>query len=319
MDWHRAASQLLRALRGKRSQLAFSRRLGYRSNVACDWEAGRRFPTAAETMRACARLRVDVRAAVAAFQPACAKALFAPEGYRIDSWLSQLRGDTSITTLAQRTGHSRYAIARWLRGQARPRLPDFLALLDAMTGRASDLVQHLVAIESVPELHAVHARRAAAKRIAFDALWSEAVMRIMETTGYRSGRTHRSGYIASRLGITIEEEEQALDRLERAGVLRRKGGRFLELEPLTVDTTAAPLELNRLKAHWTSVTLARLAEPKPEDWLGYNVISCSEADLERIRDVLRRAFREIRALAAASQPIESAALLNLQLLTWNEH
>jgi hypothetical protein len=37
-----------------------------------------------------------------------------------------------------------------------------------------------------------------------------------------------------------------------------------------------------------------------------------------VEDVLRRAFREIRAIAAASQPVQPAALLNLQLVTWND-
>ncbi len=47
-----AASQFLRAVRGKRSQVAFARRLGYRANPITDWENGRRYPTAAEAMEA---------------------------------------------------------------------------------------------------------------------------------------------------------------------------------------------------------------------------------------------------------------------------
>jgi hypothetical protein len=61
-----------------------------------------------------------------------------------------------------------------------------------------------------------------------------------------------------------------------------------------------------------------MAAPRPDDWLAFNVISSSARDLERIRETLRRAFREIRAIAAASEPAESVALLNLQLVTWND-
>jgi hypothetical protein len=46
------------------------------------------------------------------------------------------------------------------------------------------------------------------------------------------------------------------------------------------------------------------------------VISLSEADLERVREILRAAYREIRALAVTSEPVEAAALLNLQLVTF---
>ncbi len=316
MDWQLVARQLLRGLRGKRSQRALSRRLGYRSNVACDWEAGRRFPTASETLRACARLRIDVAAAARAFQPACADALIADGEFRVDSWLDALRGSTTHRVLAERSGFSRFAIARWLRGQAKPRLPDFLALLEAITGRASDLVQHLVAIESVPELLPEHARRAAAKHLAFEAPWSEAVLRVMETQGYRTLARHRDGYIAAQLGITLDEERRVLSRLQDAGVLRRARDRYLDVGSLSVDTRAAPEQVNRLKAHWTEVGRERLKSPREADWLAYNVFSCSADDLERIREVLRRAFREVRAIAADSQPADAAALLNLQLLTW---
>ena len=316
MDWERAASQMLRALRGKRSQLAFSRRIGYRSNVACDWEAGRRFPTAVDTLRACVRLRIDVAGAFAEFQPACADAL-APPGIHIHAWLAELRGATSAATLAERSGHSRYAIARWLRGQTRPRLPDFLALVEAITGRASDLVQLLVPIAAVPELYALHLRRTAAKRVAFDVPWAEAALRVIETAGYRKLAAHEPGYVGARLGISAQDEAAALDGLLRAGVLQRRGPRLLTREPLTVDMAAKPAEINRLKAHWTRAALERLRAPRPQDWLAYNVVSTSAADLDRIREVLRRAFREIRSIAAASEPTESAALLNLQLITWN--
>ena len=128
IDWRVAASQVLRALRGKRSQIAFSRRLNYRSNVACDWEAGRRLPSAAETLRACARVGIDVVEAFRAFQPACAEAIRATKGFQPDRWLTELRGSTSVAQLAAKSGFSRYAVARWLQGKAQPRLHDFLAL-----------------------------------------------------------------------------------------------------------------------------------------------------------------------------------------------
>ena len=65
----RVASEFLRALRGKRSQLAFARRLGYRGNPITDWERGARFPTAVEALRAAARANIDVAAAFRRFAP----------------------------------------------------------------------------------------------------------------------------------------------------------------------------------------------------------------------------------------------------------
>ena len=64
MDFARIARELLVAIRGHRSQTAFSRWLGYRSNVVYSWEAGRRWPTGAEFFRVCQRAGVDVVAAL---------------------------------------------------------------------------------------------------------------------------------------------------------------------------------------------------------------------------------------------------------------
>lgn len=61
----------------------------------------------------------------------------------------------------------------------------------------------------------------------------------------------------------------------------------------------------------------RAASPREGDVFAYNVLSASRADLDRIRDVLKNAYREIRAIVAASEPSETAALVNLQLLQWD--
>jgi DNA-binding phage protein len=314
-DWTGVASQMLRALRGRRSQIGFSRRLGYRSNVACDWEASRRFPTAAETLRAARRLGRDVPGAFASFQPACAGALGQAPPYHVHAWLRELAGSTAVAELAARSGISRFAIARWFAGATKPRLPDFLALVEAISGRASDLVHALVSIEQVPALQAVHAQRAAAKRLAFDLPWSAAVMRVLESEGYRQKRVHPAGYIAARLGLTHEEESELLGRLVAAGVARLVNGCYEVGTPLTVDTQASPEDMRKLKAHWSQVGLTRALDPREGDWLAFNVISTSAQDLARIREVLRHAFREIRAIAASSES-EEVALLNLQLVTW---
>lgn len=158
------------------------------------------------------------------------------------------------------------------------------------------------------QLRTVHQQRAAHRRVAFDAPWSEAVLRVMETAGYRKARG-ASGYIARRLGLSVDDERRVLAQLEAAGAIARRGAEYLDLVPISVDTSGVSAQdLQRLKAHWTQVSLQRLSTPRPEDWLGYNVISTSTADLERIREILRRSFREIRAIAAASEPAESVEL-----------
>src|SRR3954454_15226934 len=69
-SYQRIAAEVLRALRGERSQRAFARRLGYRANPITDWEHARRFPTAVEALRAAHLFGVNVSAAFAEFHAA---------------------------------------------------------------------------------------------------------------------------------------------------------------------------------------------------------------------------------------------------------
>lgn len=311
----RAASQFLRAVRGRRSQVAFARRLGYRANPITDWENGRRYPTAAETMRACERAGIELDQAFRRFHPAPPPAP-ASDPEALAAWLSQLRGSTSVAHLAHRVGRSRFSVSRWLSAQAQPRLPDFMRLVDALTGRMPDLAAELVPIEAIPELVGRHRTAAAARRLAFEAPWTEAVLRLLETDGYR--RTpHSDAWLAVRLSIPEALVAQTIGRLEAANIVVRDGDSYRVAGALTVDTRTDPQAMRRLMAHWSQVALARYGNHPDEDLFAYNVMSVSHADLARIRELLRTTFREVRTIVANSEPAETAALLNLQLIDWS--
>lgn len=102
---------ILRALRGTRSHRAMVRRLGYGANPVTDWEHGRRFPTAEETLRAAHRVGLDVKGAFERCHPASLR-----EGargkYDLASWLDAVRGTTPVRQLAARAAKSNALFAR---------------------------------------------------------------------------------------------------------------------------------------------------------------------------------------------------------------
>jgi transcriptional regulator with XRE-family HTH domain len=310
-----AASEFLRALRGNRSQVQLARRLGYRGNPITDWERGERFPTAEETLRVASIVGVDVPAALQRFS---ASSVLVQQSRRLAlaPWLDALRGTTTVTELAQRLGGSRFSVARWLNGTSKPRLPDFFRLVDAITGRLPEWVAELVSIERVPSLVPRFRAAASAKRLAFELPWTEAVLRILETSGYRQQRASRSTYISSCLDIPVPEVERCIQQLQIAGVIERRGAKYILKRQMVVDTQGGQQALHDLKRHWSQVAAERLRAPREADFFAYNLISVSSADLVRVREKLIAAFREIRSLVAASQPEESAALINLQVVSF---
>jgi hypothetical protein len=235
--------------------------------------------------------------------------------WQLGPWLDALRGDMPIGELAQRLGRSRYSVGRWLAGRTQPQFHEFLELLDAITGRAHDWVAELVPIEQVPSLLPAFKRARAARTIAFEQPWTEAILRVLETKRYREQPDVAHATLAAWLGISDAVLEAALRGLTDAGVIEYQDGRYEAVAELSVDTRTGSGSLRQLQRHWLGVALERAAAEE-DDWFAYNVISCSEEDLQRIADCLKRAYLESRAIVAASEPSEAAALVLMQLVKW---
>ena len=300
-----SAQELLRALRGQRSQASLSRRLGYKSAVCADWEQGLRAPTATVFFDLCRHVGIDLYGAITAFHAPSAAA-FDPTGP--SRWYRALRGGTAISELSDRTGRSRYAVGRWLSGSTQPRLPDLLALLDALTGRVQDFIAALVDIERVPSMTDRVRRADASRDVGVLEPWTLAVLLAIE-----------SGVDEGDLAVTLERPQEQIDRcvalLEQAGVIVRQQ-RLTPGAPLTIDTQRHPDAGRTLKRFWGQVGVDRIDAPGAHDVLSFNLFACSVSDFMRIRALQRQFYREARSIVAASENSEVVALLNAQLIRW---
>jgi transcriptional regulator with XRE-family HTH domain len=315
-DFDEIAKDWLRALRGRRSQRALSRRLGYRSNIVYRWESGRCFPTAAVAFRCMRRLKVDLRAALARFfhgEPDTVRALDLGTGAGVSALLELLRGPMSIVELSRRAGVNRYAVARWQRGRAEPRLPDFLRLVHASADRLLDFIAAFTPPEQVDAIADAWRALEAARELAYDTPWSHAVLRALDLQQYRALPRHRHGWIAERLSISPHEERRCLDLLLRAGQIRKQGARFVVETASRVDMRADPRRAEQLRAFWIETALDRLRSGSPGVY-AYNVFSVSATDLERIRELYRSFHAQMRAIIAASTPEEHVVLWGAQLV-----
>lgn len=318
MDFARLASELLRALRGKRSQPAFSRRLKYKSNVAYLWESGRAFPSFEKTLVIARTARVEPAAALRRFfgEDRLPDWLRAPS---VDlpllalSFLEELRGGTSVAELARRTGFNRFAIARWLDGRAAPRLPQALALIEASSLRVLDFVASLVDPKRLPSFAAAHADLVAARRAAYELPFSLVVLHALELEDYRSLPRHEPGFLARRLGLSDAEEESCLSALLAAGQIRDNGARYEPTRIQVVDTRGDERRAVQLRRYFFQLALDRVVQGTPSA-SGYNVFAVSRADYARIVELQRGYYAQLRAIVAASEPVQVIALASTHVL-----
>lgn len=315
LDFEELAADFIRQLRGRRSQVGFSRRLQYKSNVAYLWESHRNWPTASKAFWAATRVGIDLRAGMERFYRdappwLCQVDLCTDVG--VAKVLDDLRGDIPITELAEQTGCSRYAVARWLKGQTEPRLPDFFRLFEAASQRVLDFVNELVDITKMPSAATRWKELQATRKLASQTPWSPAVLLVMQTEAYRKLPKHKVGWIAERIGLPVAVEEECLALLSASGQIRMMKGRWQVVKVQTVDTRNDPDAGRRLKQWWANVGLEHLRNDGP-GLFSFNVCSVSNRDLERLEEMHRAYYRAMRAVVAASEPPERVVVANLQL------
>lgn len=320
MDYEAISQEFVRALRGGRSQRAFSRWLGYRTNVFYTWEAGLRHPTAAELFQIARKAKIEPGDALRRFFPVPPGWLdeldpASPEG--VQRLLDDLRGSVPIAELARRGGLDRHAVGRWMSGRTEPRLPRFLQLVELTSMRLVDLLAVFVDPAQMPSVREAWRALEDRRQMAVDRPWAPAVLHAIGLRDYAALPAHRPGWIAARLGISREEEARCVEALERSGQLTWSGQRYQPNASSTVDSRLSPAAGRSMRQHWTRVAEERILAGGAGQF-SYNVFSVSREDMERLRQMHLAYFRSMRAVIANSEPCEVVGVANVQLFPLEE-
>lgn len=318
MDFKEASKQLIRALRGPRSQSACNRRLGYSSNVTHAWETGARQPTMTDLFRLAQLRGVDTAATAQALVRRTELDLRSPGpgGVNGTLWLGELFVGWSVSELARQLECNRNTITRWLRGDTEPRVAQLLQLVQLTTQRSLDFVASMVPLEQVPALQSEYEDLQRQRRLAYDMPWANAVLRVLELAAYRRLPRHEPGFIASLLGIDLEQEEAALEALAQARQIKSVGGRFRPSRVLSVDTSADPSANLRLKRHWAQVGCERLSETALARGalFSHNVFAVSDEGYRQIHRAHLEYYDRLRSLVAEFAAPTRVVLANVQLV-----
>ncbi len=308
------ARELVRAARGSRSKLALSRRLGFGTNVLYAWESGRSSPTALQFLLMMEKCGVDTRTALRSFYvkpPLWLSTMREfPSKAGVAAFLRDQRGQVPLQHLAFTTGLSRFALSRWLKGAAEPRLPALFKVLAHCTQRLTEWVALFVDPQKLPTLQKQWQKHQAAHRAALELPWTQAVLRVLELDAYQRLEQHPPGWIAAQLGVDRKIENKALTLLEQSGEISFVDGLW-RTQATTVNLRRDPKTAITQRRFWVEVAVERAASDP--GMFAYNVCSLSLADLERLKRLQRDFLQQARTIIAESEPVERVALVQSQI------
>lgn len=308
----------MRALRGRRSQPAFSRSLGFRSNAAYAWESGRRYPEASLFFKAALRDR-DLRPALSRFFELPEDSFVGRRAFAtrtITALVAQLVGSTAKVALAPQLGIDRTTLARWCGGKTEPRLPAFLALVQLGTQRLLEFVALFVDVAELSSTREMFTHVERQRQLAYARPLSHAVLRALELDAYRHHSEHEEGVLSRELGLPRELVAGYLSALEEAGQAVRSGAHYSAAEILTIDTREDPERNRKLKAFWAGEALRRFetGAVDAETLFSFNLFAISEPGFQKIRRLHLAYYDQVRAIIEQSESADRVVLMNLQLL-----
>jgi transcriptional regulator with XRE-family HTH domain len=318
MDYEQLAKEMVRALRGTRSQAFCNRRLRCTTNVMHTWEVGARYPSATDFLRLARIARVDVQGVLQSFvtngDVRVGPSVCTHAGMR--QWLDILAEGRSSIELAGMIGRNRNTISRWLKGTSQPRFPDLLSFVQSTTQRLLEFVGAFVDPKAISSLAEAYADLELQRRLAYETPWSHAVLRVLELEDYCRSREHTEGFIADKIGISIEEERACIAALASAKQIQFRSGRWVASRILTVDTRKDADANRRLKYHWAEVGLNRLNNKTlPQNALfSYNLFAISNDGLLRVRKAHLKYYEELRSIVAECDKPTRVVLANIQLI-----
>ena len=310
------AQELVHACRGRRSQTALSKRLGFKSNQLYRWEAGLRgigWPDFAALCQSCGLpLKQTLTTRLGYYGP--------PED--VSSLVSFLLGDLPIKTAEERLGFSLQMLRRWRRGDGIPDLYQILKVVDVLQGRLLEFVNGIVGPNKIDTLKDRQERSHQERVIRNSFPMSNVVCSILETEDYKKHSTHPSGWLANVLGISIQDECHLLELLMQVGAVTLTDGKYVSTgKGLELSTADIAVSI-RNRAYWSKFAPSMLDQSTsipPGSMFGWTVFAISESAFQQVREKLREAYSQILATANSDlQGKTSVKIINLQCVDFME-
>lgn len=323
-DYSAMAAELVRAIRGKRTQRFLGRKVGFSSNVLYSWEAGRSHPVASAFFRLAfignGGLPSRINRFTSSHSPALdARVLATAEGIAL--LMRELAADEPIAALARDVGADRTTMTRWLSGRTEPRLPDFLGFVQQRTHRVLQFVELFADPMQLPSTAVGYRSVLAQQRLASDLPMSHAVLRALELKSYGRVQVGKQlEFIARQTGLSTSDVQSLLDALREADLIERCEGKWHVKDVMTIDTRNTIERDVDLKRLWLDVARSRLdaARLTKTSLFSYNLFAVSEHGYEQIRALHLDYYERVRRIVASDSGPQRVVLACSQLVPLDE-
>lgn len=231
--------------------------------------------------------------------------------------VKHLLGAEALSRVAVSTGFPRFVISRWRSGKSERSLEQMLRLLDASVFSLPEFLGRLVAPDLLPSIFKQLEKERRERELHYEHPWIAALLLILRTVEYARLGRHQEGFLAKKLGISLETERAVMKELIEFGVIVKEGARFAPSQR-KLCTIGDSEGARRIREYWTARCLGFIRENPPNPprnhW-GYLLFNVNIETARKVRERYFSFFNDLTVIIQQSgEGSEEVYLLNLQLL-----
>ena len=281
------ACELIKALRGERSQQWVNERLGHQNyNVVSRWETGQQRIYWKDFVELTKVFKIDVRKDLEDFYG------FFENLDDQTKLVSSFVGDTSIEKAAKFLDTSTSTVQRLLRGATPLQLSTFLALLE-YRGDLFRFAARTVEIKKVPSLFESYNQSREALQTFSKHPEASPIMLCFCLSEYKAKDAHEEGWVANKLGISKDKELDVIADLENVGLIEKENGRYVEKAHflnLSYSKEDEKEWSHLIKENWIKEALSRFENRphKKKSTAGFRIFAVDEHKKQLMEEEIKK-------------------------------
>lgn len=297
--------EVLKALRGRRSQVQLSRLLGFRFNQVYLWESGRRAVHWGDFELYCKILKRPLYQAIT-------RHFALPDSHSIHEVLVGSLRSLKKGAIAKELGIGPSPLSRWLNGRADPPLREVFRIFNRTHLNFLEFLDEVVGAGKLMSIQTAVTETQRLKNALYGLPIAGAIAPALELREYQELKVHRPGVLAKRLGLTLQEEEEALRLLQAAGQIEMQNGKY-RLKSFRVTLTEDKQRFIQNCQYWSERAARIPKRVGQKSFFGYRVFGVSSEAYAKLRQAQVNAYHAIsEILKDETAPYDDVVVINFQ-------
>ncbi|HLE10751.1 MAG: hypothetical protein A2385_09280 [Bdellovibrionales bacterium RIFOXYB1_FULL_39_21] len=291
INYSTLTQELIKGLRGKKSQNYYNKRLKQKTNQIHRWETGKSKITWVEFMRLLQLFKIDFRLLLNRFFR------FQGDVESISLFLTHLFGNKKISELSKTVQLSEFKIRRILNGSSPAYLADILKIIDLLNRfRFLGFLNALIDLNKIGEVKEQFAQISSFMKTYYENPRIGHILLALRLDGYKKLKKHDPSFLAQKVGISLSEVAHFLEILIKIGYVTKKDEKYLATS-VQSDDSNDPKKQIQIRKYWTAQALLAMENHQAfplQDAFGSLLFTTNSAVKEKIISIYLKFFEDLK-------------------------